>query len=110
MDTSGQANIETLDASDKHVSYHLYGPYSGWTAINYDSYPDGTGRLLWGDGAGSARISKLDAAGTLISETTFGPYLRLDTGTLSHQHRRHCEAPLGAHLRASVSLDPRCLG
>ena len=110
MDTFGQANIETLDASDKHVSDHLYGPYSGWTAINYDSYPDGRGRLLWGDGAGSARISKLDAAGTLIGETTFGPYPEW-TPVLYHINTDGTARLLWEHTSGQAySLDPRCLG
>ena len=34
--TTGQVSLWNLDASDNFdgYSYHLYGPYSGWTAVN----------------------------------------------------------------------------
>ena len=76
--TSGAANIWKLDSSDTFdfVNFKVYGPFAGWTPIDYHRNADGTARLLWENTNGAANIWKLDSSDTFdwVSFKVYGPF------------------------------------
>jgi len=73
--TGGYASIWTLDSSNNYTGSQVYGPYSGWTPVNYTYNPfDGTRTLLWAGTGGYARIWTFNSSNNYTGSQVYGPY------------------------------------
>jgi hypothetical protein len=62
-----------LDANGDFVSAVPYGPYAGWTLVDY--WHDGTqGRTVWNHTDGRAGLWTHDASDVFVSSKVYGPY------------------------------------
>ena len=77
----GQVALWDVD-SEGFYNEHLYGPYfdaptnpkAPWTITAVASALDGTQRLLWNNTDGRVALWRVDAGGSILSVTGYGPY------------------------------------
>lgn len=71
--TTGMASVWSVNA-DGSYTYHLYGPYPGWTASSLAEGPNGQPRLLWTHAGGIASLWNLADPHPDQTYLIYGPF------------------------------------
>ena len=73
--TGGYASTWTFNGSNNYTGSNAYGPFIGWTPVNYSYNPfDGTRTLLWAGTGGYARIWTFNSSNNYTGSQVYGPY------------------------------------